>query len=55
MVGYALFNLSLNDVWELRLWCSHLMVAENQRGKGFARASIQQVIADAQQQEVAWT
>jgi diamine N-acetyltransferase len=50
MVGYVLFNLSHNDAGDLRLWWSRLMVAEPQRGKGFARATIQQVIADARQQ-----
>ena len=50
MVGYVLFNLSHNDAGDLRLWWSRLMVAEPQRGKGYARAAVQQVIADARQQ-----
>jgi diamine N-acetyltransferase len=50
MVGYALFNLSHNDAGDLRLWGSRLMIAEPQRGKGYARAAIQQVIAEARQQ-----
>jgi diamine N-acetyltransferase len=50
MVGYALFNLSHNDSGDLRLWGSRLMIAEPQRGKGYARAAIKQVIAEARQQ-----
>ena len=50
MVGYALFNLSHNDTGDLRLWGSRLMIAESQRGKGYARAAIQQAVADARQQ-----
>ena len=50
MVGYALFSLSKNDAGDLRLWWGRLMIAEPQRGKGYARAAIQQVIAEARQQ-----
>lgn len=50
MVGYSLFHLSHNNAGELRLWGSRLMIAEPQRGKGYARAAIQQALAEARQQ-----
>jgi len=49
MVGYTLYNLS-QDV-DSRLWVSRLMIAEPQRGKGYARAALQQIIAEARLQD----
>ena len=32
------------------LWVNYLMIAEGQRGKGYGRAALQQIIAEARQQ-----
>ena len=50
MVGYTLYELDQQDDGRLRLWISRLMMAEPQRGKGFGRATLKQLIADARQQ-----
>ena len=50
MVGYTLYNLSYDDAARLRLWGCRLMITEAQRGKGYGRAAIQQIIAEARQQ-----
>jgi diamine N-acetyltransferase len=49
MVGYTLYNLS-QDI-EGRLYVARLMIAEPQRGKGYGRAAMQQIIAEARQQD----
>jgi diamine N-acetyltransferase len=49
MVGYTWYTLSQEDEG-LRLWISRLMMAEPQRGKGYGRAVLQQLIAEARQQ-----
>jgi diamine N-acetyltransferase len=49
MVGYTLYELSQED-GRLKLWVSRLMMAEPQRGKGYGRATLQLLIAEARQQ-----
>jgi RimJ/RimL family protein N-acetyltransferase len=44
MVGYTMYMPE-----EDRLWISRLMIAEPQRGKGYGRAALQQIIAEARQ------
>jgi ribosomal-protein-alanine N-acetyltransferase len=44
MVGYTLYIAE-----EDRLWISRLMIAEPKRGKGYGRAALQQIIAEARQ------
>ena len=44
MVGYTMYMPEKD-----RLWISRLMVAEGQRGKGYGRAALQQIIAEARQ------
>lgn len=51
IVGYTLYNLSYAAALRLRLWVSRLMITEPQRGKGYARAAMQQIIAEARQQD----
>ncbi len=50
MVGYVALQSVPQCCRELRLWGSRLMISEPQRGKGYARAAIQQGIAEARQQ-----
>ncbi len=50
MVGYTLYNLDYDDDFRRRLWVGRLMIAEPQRGKGYARAAMHQIIAEARQQ-----
>jgi diamine N-acetyltransferase len=51
MVGYTLYELTQDDDdGHPLLWVSRLMMAEGQRGKGYGRAVLQQLIADARQQ-----
>jgi diamine N-acetyltransferase len=50
MVGYTLYELSQEEDERLRLWVGRLMIAEGQRGKGYGRAVLQQLIAEARQQ-----
>jgi diamine N-acetyltransferase len=50
MVGYTLYNLNQENGEGLRLWVSRLMMAEDQRGKGYGRATLLQLIAEARQQ-----
>ena len=49
MVGYTLFGPQEEDM-RLYIWVNYLMVAEGQRGKGYGRAALQQIIAEARQQ-----
>ena len=49
MVGYTLFGPQ-EDNERLLLWVNYLMIAEGQRGKGYGRAALQQIIAEARQQ-----
>jgi diamine N-acetyltransferase len=49
VVGYALYNLDFDDNLRLRLWVGRLMMAEDQRGKGYGRTALQQIIAEARQ------
>jgi diamine N-acetyltransferase len=48
MVGYTLFGPQEEDR-RLYIWVNYLMVAEGQRGKGYGRAALQQIIAEARQ------
>jgi diamine N-acetyltransferase len=50
LVGYTLYNLDVSDDVRLRLWVGRLMIAEPQRGKGYGRAAMQLIMADARQQ-----
>jgi diamine N-acetyltransferase len=50
LVGYTLYNLDFDDDLRKLLWVGRLMVAEDQRGKGYGRAAMQQIIAEARQQ-----
>jgi diamine N-acetyltransferase len=50
MVGYTLYHLSQEEDQRQQLWISRLMIAEEQRGKGYGRAALQQLIAEARQQ-----
>jgi diamine N-acetyltransferase len=50
MVGYTLYELSQQEDKRQQLWISRLMIAEGQRGKGYGRAALQQIIAEARQQ-----
>jgi RimJ/RimL family protein N-acetyltransferase len=45
MVGYIMYGPE-----EGQFWISRLMIAEGQRGKGYGRAALQQIIAEARQQ-----
>jgi diamine N-acetyltransferase len=45
MVGYTLYNRSEEDADGF--WISRLMIAESQRGKGYGRAALQRIIAEA--------
>ncbi|MFZ6026192.1 MAG: GNAT family N-acetyltransferase [Chloroflexota bacterium] len=51
LVGYTLYNLEFDDdnLYPL-LWVGRLMIAEGQRGKGYGRAALQQIIAEARRQ-----
>lgn len=46
MVGYTLY--SQDD--PTRFWVARLMIAEGQRGKGYGRATLQQIITEARRQ-----
>jgi diamine N-acetyltransferase len=50
LVGYALYNLDFDDDLRKRLWVGRLMIAEDQRGKGYGRAAMLQIIVEARQQ-----
>jgi diamine N-acetyltransferase len=45
MVGYTLYNRSTDDPEQF--YIARLMVAEGQRGKGYGRAALQRIIAEA--------
>ena len=48
LVGYVMYNLDFaGKDYHPRLWISRLMMAENQRGKGYGRAVLQQLIDEA--------
>ena len=49
MVGYTLYELPQENDEGLHLWVSRLMMAEGQRGKGYGRAVLQLLIAEARQ------
>ena len=49
LVGYTLYNLDYDDDLRRRLWVGRLMIAEAQRGKGYARAAMHQIMAEARQ------
>jgi len=52
MVGYTLYELTQDDDdGHQLLWVSRLMMAEGQRGKGYGRAALQQLIAEASQRD----
>ena len=50
MVGYTLYKLDRNEAGRPWLWVSRLMMAEPQRGKGYGRAALKLLIAEARQQ-----
>jgi ribosomal protein S18 acetylase RimI-like enzyme len=50
MVGYSLFFLFYGDDLSQGLWVTRLMIAETQRGKGYGRATLQQLLSMARQQ-----
>lgn len=45
MVGYTLYDQSREDPQEF--WITRLMIADPQRGKGYGRAALQRIIAEA--------
>ena len=50
LVGYALYNLDYDDQQHWRMWVGRLMIAETQRGKGYGRAALQEIMAEARRQ-----
>ena len=49
MVGYTLYGPQEED-GRLYIWVNYLLIAEGQRGKGYGRAALQQIIAEAHRQ-----
>ncbi len=51
MVGYTMYGPDYDEkAYHPLLWVGRLMIAEPQRGKGYGRAALQQIIAEARQQ-----
>ncbi len=45
MVGFAMYGLDEDD--DHRFWIARLMIAEDQRGQGYGRAALLQILAEA--------
>ncbi len=53
MVGYVMYGPDYDDDAGCPiLWISRLMIAESQRGRGYGRATLQRIIAEARRQQV---